>query len=251
MAKINANCRPTIKELQSTGIILEVSPKWYDLGVELLNDNQVGQLKVIEKNNSGDVQNGCREMFRYWLQSHPDANWHTLADALKEINKITTATNLEKRFSASTTQSTSSTTTTPSAAVSSHSSVETSAKADAVSTATVQKTPTTASTDRLKMFADRRPEMWDLIKVVVPKIRPYWKDVAYSMGYDPHAIKAIQLESYDLKDSCRKLFENWLSTSHGPNPKTWKTLLEKIRDVDELSSSIDEIEEMLLKRFTQ
>ena len=94
-----ANCRPTIKELQSTGIILEVSPKWYDLGVELLNDNQVGQLKVIEKNNSGDVQNGCREMFRYWLQSHPDANWHTLADALKEINKITTATNLEKRFS--------------------------------------------------------------------------------------------------------------------------------------------------------
>ncbi|XP_065910285.1 uncharacterized protein [Dysidea avara] len=224
MAKINANCRPTIKELQSTGIILEVSPKWYDLGVELLNDNQVGQLKVIEKNNSGDVQNGCREMFRYWLQSHPDANWHTLADALKEINKITTATNLEKRFSVT---------------------------ADAVSTATVQKTPTTASTDRLKMFADRRPEMWDLIKVVVPKIRPYWKDVAYSMGYDPHAIKAIQLESYDLKDSCRKLFENWLSTSHGPNPKTWKTLLEKIRDVDELSSSIDEIEEMLLKRFTQ
>jgi len=71
------------------------------------------------------------------------------------------------------------------------------------------------------------------------------------MGYDPHAIKAIHLESYDLKDCCRKLFENWLSTSHGPTPKTWKTLLEKIRDVDELSSSTDEIEEMLFKRFTQ
>ena len=38
-------------------------------------------------------------MFRYWLQSHPEANWHVLVNALKEINKITMATNLEKRFS--------------------------------------------------------------------------------------------------------------------------------------------------------
>jgi len=88
-----------MKELQSTGIILEVTPKWHDLGVELLDDDQVGQLKVIEKNNSGNVQNGCREMFRYWLQSHPEANWHTLVEALKEINKITAAANLEKKFS--------------------------------------------------------------------------------------------------------------------------------------------------------
>jgi len=93
--------------------------------------------------------------------------------------------------------------------------------------------------------------MWDLIKVVVPKIKAYWKDVAYSMGYDPHIIKAIQLESHDLKDSCRKLFEDWLSTSRGPTPKTWKTLLGKIRDVDEISSVTDEIEETLLQRFTQ
>jgi len=76
-----------------------LTPKWHDLGVELLDDHEVGQLKVIEKNNSIDVQSQCREMFRYWLESHPEANWHVLVNALKEINKITMATNLEKRFS--------------------------------------------------------------------------------------------------------------------------------------------------------
>ena len=95
-----------------------------------------------------------------------------------------------------------------------------------------------------------RPEMWDLIKIVIPNIKAEWKSVAYSMRYDPQAVKAIEVESHDLEEHCQKLFEDWLTTSHGPTPKTWQTLLEKISDVENLTIAIEKIEEMLIKRFT-
>ena len=57
------NCRPTLKELQKYGVITSVATKWYEVGIELLNDDQSTQLDIIKANNS-NVTNCCYDMFK-------------------------------------------------------------------------------------------------------------------------------------------------------------------------------------------
>jgi len=86
-----------------------------------------------------------------------------------------------------------------------------------------------------------------LIKIVIPKIKAKWKDVAYLMGYNEYDVDAIATESpHNLKECCEKLFTNWLMTSHGPTPKTWHTLIEHLKQVDELTAAVEEIEKELI-----
>jgi len=91
------------------------------------------------------------------------------------------------------------------------------------------------------------PKMKVLQKIVIPKIRAKWESVAYSMDYDLNTISAIERESRDLQHCCQKLFTDWLTTSNGPTPKTWKTLLECIEDVEELTAALEEIKVGLVK----
>ena len=96
---IVASSRPSLRQLQKLGIIMSVATKWYDLGLELLDDNQAKQLDNI-KANSPDVTKCCRDMFKYWLNSHPTASWYELVDALRAtgIEENTAATMLESNF---------------------------------------------------------------------------------------------------------------------------------------------------------
>ena len=93
------------------------------------------------------------------------------------------------------------------------------------------------------------PDIWQLTKVVIPKIKAEWKDVALSMGYGMHNIKDIKLESEDFKECCQNLFSDWLETDHGPTPKSWRTLLSKIKQVDSLTTAAEEIEMELLTGY--
>lgn len=88
--------------------------------------------------------------------------------------------------------------------------------------------------------------MWILINIAIPKIKAKWKDVAYSMGYNIYEVNAIETESRNLKECCEKLFYNWLTTKHGPTPKTWQTLIECLKQVDELTAAVEEIEKELI-----
>jgi len=78
--------RPTVKLLNNL-VRDKVAPKWYDLGVQLLNEGQQLMLNIIEKNNSHDVQECCTKMFDYWLNVDVGANWNKLMEALKMIGK--------------------------------------------------------------------------------------------------------------------------------------------------------------------
>jgi len=99
----------------------------------------------------------------------------------------------------------------------------------------------------LKTFSE--PDMHKLQKIVTPEIKHEWKSVAYAMEYRFPYVKAIEKESLnDLAVCCQKLFEDWLSTNHYPTPHTWRKLLERIRDVDNLYSAAVEIEKKLMKK---
>ena len=60
-----------------------ITIKWYELGVELL-DNDVAR-KEIEANHPNNVDTCCRKMFEKWLEVKPDASWSQLVIALNKI----------------------------------------------------------------------------------------------------------------------------------------------------------------------
>ena len=91
--------------------------------------------------------------------------------------------------------------------------------------------------------------MWDLIKIVIPKVKAEWTYVAYSMKFDIEDVVGIEKDSSDSAKSCEKIFKNWLSTSKGIIPKTWRTLLDCIRDVDELTAAAETIDTELKNKY--
>ena len=89
--------------------------------------------------------------------------------------------------------------------------------------------------------------MFELIKFVIPKILAEWETVAYSMRYDPNDIQAFKKDTHDANEWCKKLFINWITTSHGPIPKTYQTLLHHIKKIDNLKAASEAIEKELIK----
>ena len=82
------------------GFIAQVAPRWYELGISLLNEDQIPHLKIIKTNHSNDQLKSCSEMIFYWLETHPDASWKQLIEALKSspIQLNTVAANIEEMF---------------------------------------------------------------------------------------------------------------------------------------------------------
>ena len=94
---------------------------------------------------------------------------------------------------------------------------------------------------------DARPEIWDIIKIVFPKIKAQWKFVAFSMKYDILEVNGFENDSSNSNESCLELFKNWLQTDRGITPKTWCKLIERIKDVEGLKQAAESIEEELKK----
>ena len=85
------------------------------------------------------------------------------------------------------------------------------------------------------------PEMFDLTKIVIPKILNEWEYIAEAFRYDIATIKAIkEIGREDPKQCCREFFKDWLTTEHGAKagPKVWSTLLNILKEVDEVSADI-------------
>ena len=89
--------------------------------------------------------------------------------------------------------------------------------------------------------------MFELNKIVIPKVMAHWKDLAYSMRYSIEDVQAFDKDGRGVCECCQQLFTNWLTTGHGPTPKTYQTLLKYIKKVDELTAASEEIEKELIK----
>ena len=72
--------------------------KWYDLGIELLDSNDVAELDMIEAEYPTDHKKCCTKMFSLWLRKQPAASWNKLIEALRQpgIELSTMATNIEQ-----------------------------------------------------------------------------------------------------------------------------------------------------------
>ena len=85
--------------------------------------------------------------------------------------------------------------------------------------------------------------MFDLTEIVIPKIMNEWEYIAEALCYDFATIKAIRESNReDPKKCCRELFKDWLMTNNGAEagPKVWSTLLDTLKQVDEIAADITE-----------
>ena len=105
---------------------------------------------------------------------------------------------------------------------------------------------TTSSNALLMSHYDRlleqAPTMRDIIKIVIPKIKAEWRSVGYCLGFEYYIINGIERDNADIRARCEKLIETWLNTSHGCDPKVWKTLINRIKEVEDLIAVTEKIE---------
>ena len=94
-----AHSVPNSQQLLSF-VIPQVASKWYEVGVMLLKAEQEQQLRQIKSDHGHDVKKSCLEMFEYWRQTHPEANWYHLVAALKSpgVELQVVAADIEKKF---------------------------------------------------------------------------------------------------------------------------------------------------------
>jgi len=81
-----------------------ISSKWYDVGLELLEDKDAAYLRGIKVNYSANVSKACQEMLELWLDRQPEATWAQLIDSLSApgIELNTAAFNIKKMLMSST-----------------------------------------------------------------------------------------------------------------------------------------------------
>ena len=89
--------------------------------------------------------------------------------------------------------------------------------------------------------------MHELIEIVASKMMAEWESLAFCMRYTIAEVAAFKKDARDLKECCKNLFCNWLTTSHGPKPKTYQTLLKHIKKIDSLKEASKAIEKELIE----
>ena len=92
----NIGEHPNMKELLEIMRKEHLATKWYELGAELLENND--HLEVIKANHQNDVQSCCHEMFKRWLDVKPNASWSQLVTALSNIEMTTAAVAIIKGY---------------------------------------------------------------------------------------------------------------------------------------------------------
>ena len=78
-------------------VIPLAAPRWYDLGLELLETKHERELDIIETNYRNDAVTCCRKMFSKWLETQSDsASWDQLIQAVKSIEVNNVANDIEQ-----------------------------------------------------------------------------------------------------------------------------------------------------------
>jgi len=78
-------------------VIPKVNTKWYDLGLELLDDEYAGELETIHKDYRNDgSKTCCQKMFSKWLETRDDASWDQLIEAMRTIKLNSIASDVEQ-----------------------------------------------------------------------------------------------------------------------------------------------------------
>ena len=88
--------------------------------------------------------------------------------------------------------------------------------------------------------------MSTLLKIVVPKVAAYWDTIAYCLDIEIPRVDIIREKcSNNPEKCCKEVFIHWLTSKEGIRPKTWKVLLQTLKEITELTAVTEQIEKEL------
>ena len=88
-----------------------------------------------------------------------------------------------------------------------------------------------------------------LLKIVIPKVANDWDELAYHLKFAIPSVEIIKKKCFnDPKECCKEVFIRWLNSEEGISPKTWKVLLDALKEITDLTAVTEEIEKELNKR---
>ena len=79
---------------------------------------------------------------------------------------------------------------------------------------------------------------------VVPKVATDWEEIGYCLELrdkEMADIEADVLRSGDVKSACKMVMKTWMRSTHGRSPKTWRTLMTVLEELDINSDSVLEV----------
>ena len=91
--------------------------------------------------------------------------------------------------------------------------------------------------------ADKSITMNVMVKVV-PKVATDWEEIGYCLELrdkEMADIEADVLRSGDVKSACKMVMKTWMRSTHGRSPKTWRTLMTVLEELDINSDSVLEV----------
>lgn len=96
------------------------------------------------------------------------------------------------------------------------------------------------------MYLCVEPKMSVLLKIVIPKVSTQWETLAYCLGFEIYKVKSIK-ETYsgNPEKCCKEVFVHWL-TSNSEGEKTWKVLLQTLKEITDLTAVTEQIEKELI-----
>lgn len=93
------------------------------------------------------------------------------------------------------------------------------------------------------MYVHVEPRMKHLHELVIPKIYTQWEKVTAFLSeslYIMEIIKKDRTSEYPMQ-CCEDMLRDWLCTEDSLHPCSWKTLIDKLKEIQQLSASAIEI----------
>ena len=82
---ITGTDRPILKYLYKY-VKVNIATKWFEIGVELLDEEDEPRLNTIKVNHPVDAEKCAAEMLQLWREKKPDGSWNQLIEAFREPN---------------------------------------------------------------------------------------------------------------------------------------------------------------------
>ena len=93
-------------------------------------------------------------------------------------------------------------------------------------------------------------QMFELVNIVAPEVIANWETLAFCMRYTSAEVAGFEKDAgKDSKQCCVKLFRDWVTTDHGPKPKTYQTLLSHIKEINDLTNAYEKIKKELITKL--
>ena len=89
------------------------------------------------------------------------------------------------------------------------------------------------------------PNMKHLHELVIPKIYAHWKEVAVCLCYSQETIEIMDKNStseYPMQ-CCEDMLRDWLCSDDSVNPHSWETLINTLKQIQQLTTLAEQIEE--------